>query len=134
MRSKRLTYDEKSLHAIYNKVLQFARKDKVVADGQFFDLMYVNPTSEKFNQNKQYVFLRKKARELLLVCANFDDKDVNVEVMIPEHAFTTLAIKEGTFNGEEIFTKEQKTFELEKDNSVELTVPANFAAVWKITL
>lgn len=134
LRSKRLTYDEKSLHAIYNKVLQFARKDKVVADGQFFDLMYVNPTSEKFNQNKQYVFLRKKARELLLVCANFDDKDVNVEVMIPEHAFTTLAIKEGTFNGEEIFTKEQKTFELEKDNSVELTVPANFAAVWKITL
>ena len=134
LRSKRLTYDEKSLHAIYNKVLQFARKDKVVADGQFFDLMYVNPTSEKFNQNKQYVFLRKKARELLFVCANFDDKDVNVEVMIPEHAFTTLAIKEGTFNGEEIFTKEQKTFELEKDNSVELTVPANFAAVWKITL
>lgn len=134
LRKRRLTTDEKYLHSIYNKVLRFASKEKTVAEGKFFDLMYVNPTSEQFSQERQYAFLRLHGKKLILVCANFDDKAVGCKVIIPAHAFEYLEIEECTANGVEVFTGEKGKFELKKDSALELFVPANFATVWKITL
>lgn len=57
--------------------MQIARKEKAVKEGVFFDLMYVNPQMER-----QYAFLRKAGKDLLLVAVNFDDYAVAVDVKI----------------------------------------------------
>ena len=44
-----LTAKEKKLEAIYKKVLNIATREKAISKGEFFDLMYVNPTSECFD-------------------------------------------------------------------------------------
>ena len=134
LRQGKLTFDEQNLHSIYNKVLQIAKKEKAVSKGQFFDLMYVNPSGEHFNADRQFVFLRKYADELLLVCANFDSTDTDVEINIPEHAFDCLSIEEGTYKGKELLTKTTHSFNLKKGGSVRISVPSNLASVWKIAL
>jgi len=89
---KKLTKDEKSIYAFYTKLLNVCREEKAIAQGNFFDLMYVNFNNPGFNTNKQYVFLRKLENELLLVVANFDEVDVTLGINIPQHAFDYLNI------------------------------------------
>ena len=132
--TNKLTSEEKSLHRTYKTLLQFARKERAVAEGAFFDLMYVNPASQYFNPEKQYTFLRKHGNTLLLVCVNFDDMDSDVKVMIPEHAFDVLGMEEGEAEGKELFTSARTLFSLKKDESVSMRVGAHGAAVYKIRL
>ena len=89
---KKLTKEEKSIHAFYTKLLNVCREEKAIARGLFFDLMYVNFNNPGFNTNKQYVFLRKLDNELLLIVANFDETDVTLGINIPQHAFDYLNI------------------------------------------
>ena len=87
--SRKLTKEEKALNAIYNKVVNIARKEKAVYDGISFDLMYVNQ-----DYHRQYAFLRKAGSEVLLVVVNFDDLPTTMDVTIPAHAFDYLKLKE----------------------------------------
>ena len=87
---RQLTAEEKNLEAIYKKLLNIAITEKAVSDGEFFDLMYVNPTSEFFDSARQYAFLRKYKNETLLVVANFSDTEADVKINIPQHAFDYL--------------------------------------------
>lgn len=125
---------EHQLHSLYKKILDIAANETVVADGKFFDLMYVNPTNNNFDAGKQYAFIRKNDNSMLLVCANFSDRDVNVKVRIPTHAFEYLEISEGRYKAENLLNGEKKTFMLTNDGMADMNVPANFAAVWKMVL
>ncbi len=69
----------------YADVLRIARTEPAVAEGDTFDLMYVNG-----HLRRQYAFLRKHGQDLLLVVANFDDCPVTAAVTIPSHAFTYM--------------------------------------------
>jgi glycosidase len=89
---KKLTKAEKNIHAFYSKLLNICKKEKAIAQGLFFDLMYVNFSNPKFNTNKQYVFFRKFEDELLLIVANFDEQNVSLGINIPQHAFDYLEI------------------------------------------
>jgi len=86
---RKLTKDEKVLKDIYDKVLNIARAEKAVCEGECFDLMYVNG-----DYQRQYAFLRKAGSEVLLVVANFDDQAATMDVTIPAHAFDYLKLKE----------------------------------------
>ena len=76
--NKKLTDEEKQLFDIHKKILQIARKEKSVADGLFFDLMYVNG-----HLQRQYAFLRRVDKDLLLVVVNFEDHEAEVDVCLP---------------------------------------------------
>ena len=86
---KGLTKDQKELRLFYQRLLTIARDNKAVTDGLMYDLEYAQ--AEGFDKHEQYVFLRKKDEELLLVVVNFDDKQVDVNIRIPDEAFTYLA-------------------------------------------
>ena len=131
--SDELTDDEKYIYQMHEKTMQIARKEKAV-DGDFYDLMYVNPWSEHFDNNKQYAFLRKKEDELLFVVVNFDDKDVDVQVRIAPHAMEFLQITEGKYKSKDLLSAEKQTIELASDALVPMTIKARNARVWKITL
>ena len=131
--SDELTDDEKYIYQMHEKTMQIARKEKAV-DGDFYDLMYVNPWSEHFDNNKQYAFLRKKEDELLFVVVNFDDKDVDVKVRMAPHAMDFLQIPEGKYKSKDLLSAEKQTIELASDALVPMTIKARSARVWKFTL
>ena len=132
--SGNLSDNEKRLADIHSKLISIAQNEKAVSEGEFFDLMYVNPASATFNPYRQYTFLRKAGNSLLLVVANFDDKEANVSITIPAHAFDYFNISEGSYKATELLTGIALPVTLCKDGSLPASVPAYGVAVYKITL
>ena len=126
---KKLTAKEKLLFDIHKRVMQIARKEKAVREGEFFDLMYVNQQLER-----QYVFLRKAGKDLLLIAVNFDDYAVAVDVNIPAHAFDYLKIEEGVYTVTDLLTKEKEDTELLRNGAIRLTMDARGGYVLKFKL
>jgi len=125
--SGELTAEEQELADIYNKVLGIACKEKAVTEGESYDLMYVNG-----QYHRQYMFLRRSKRSLLLVVANFDDVVAEVDVMIPAHAFEFLQLRENTYSATDLLSEQTTTLELRKDAAVHVSVPARGAVVYKM--
>lgn len=128
-----LNEEERLVLAVHEKTLQIARKEKAV-DGDFYDLMYVNPSSENFNNEKQFAFLRKKDNELLIVVVNFDDRDVNIQVRIPSHAFEYLAIPEKKYKAKDLLSGDKQDIVLSNDGLVPMSLASRGSRVWKITI
>ena len=128
-----LNEEERLVFAVHEKTLQIARKEKAV-DGYFYDLMYVNPSSENFNNEKQFAFLRKKDNELLIVVVNFDDMDVNIQVRIPSHAFEYLAIPEKKYKAKDLLSGDKQDIVLSNDGLVPMSLASRGSRVWKITI
>ena len=126
--SHQLTADEERLHSLYQQVLAIARQEKAVGQGAFFDLMYVNG-----HLYRQYAFLRKAGKELLLVVTNFEDHDVSVDVNIPAHAFDYLKItKKQKAALVDLLSGQTLTTALLPDGTVHVDIPARHAVVLKL--
>ena len=127
--SKKLTEEEEKIFSIHQKTLQLARKEKAVAEGLSFDLMYVNQ-----HLQRQYAFLRKAEGELLLVVVNFEDQEAVIDVTVPAHAFDYMDMKEKNVIATDLLTKEKLAIRLKRDGSVRMAVPANSGRVWKVKM
>lgn len=131
---RHLTQEEKHLMAIYQKVLCMANQEKAIYEGDFFDLMYVNPQSSTFNPRHQYAFLRKKDNEALLMVANFSDEATHIGVTIPCHAFDFLGLPELEVEATDLLTGEHTTLNLKKDGTVEMDVAAYSGNILKFCI
>ena len=89
---KMLNEDHKRLYEIYQRVLTLCNEELAIAKGVFFDLMYANQNGWRFNEHKQYTFVRKYKNELLFIIVNFDSQLVDVAINVPSHAFDFLQI------------------------------------------
>jgi glycosidase len=87
-----LTDEERELRAFYVRLLTLCNREAAIREGQFFDLTYANLTGCDFNEHRQFAYLRKKDKELLLIVVNFDGKPVKSGVCLPAHAFDFLGI------------------------------------------
>lgn len=128
-----LTPEETRLSQIHSSLIGIARNETAVSEGDFFDLMYVNPWSDSFNPNRHYTFLRRSGNTLLVVLANFDSQPASVRINIPAHAFDYLRIPEGPQTATELLTGEKSTFHLAKDGAIAASAPAYGVSVYKIT-
>ena len=124
--NRKYTIREKYVFDIYNKVMNIAATEKAVAQGQMFDLMYVNG-----QYHRQYIFLRKAGAEVLLVVANFDEIPAEVNVAIPAHAFDYLGIKEKNAVATDLLTDAKIKLSLKRDGVVPLSVNPLSAIVLK---
>lgn len=88
----KLTEEEKELQSFYTTLLNLCNEEAAISKGQFFDLTYANLEGHIFNEHKQYAFLRKEGKELLLIVVNFDNNDAMPQIKIPAHAFEYLNI------------------------------------------
>lgn len=129
LQRQELSLEERQLYDFYQRIVCFARDNKAIAEGESFDLMYVNPHSPAFNPDKQYAFLRKQGRDAVLVVANFDNEARQVEINIPQHAFDFLKLRSGTKTATDILTDAATSFLLSPTVPVTITVPANNATV-----
>ena len=115
------------LTLIYNKVLGIARTEKAVAEGQMFDVMYANK-----QYYRQYAFLRKAGKDILLVVANFDDAPLTMQLTIPDHAFNYLEMMEKAYEAEDLLTGNRSKLVLMRDQQIAVSLPARGAVVLKV--
>ncbi len=106
----KLNDDQLELFNTYNKVMMIAQKENVIAQGLFFDLMYVNGQYQR-----QYAFMRHEGKKNLLVVVNFDDMPIDIDLTIPAHAFDFMNIKEGTYEAVDLLTGGKQKLTLKHD-------------------
>lgn len=87
---KMLTEKQKYIYDTYQRILTLCNEEKAISQGAFFDLMYANIGGWRFNEHRQYTFLRKYESELLLFVVNFDHLSADLAINIPAHAFSFL--------------------------------------------
>ena len=129
---RQLTKEEKELEDEYSRVLNIARTEKAVSEGEFFDLMYVNPSSGDFDASRQYVFIRKYKNEVLVVAVNFADTEANVRINIPQHAFDYLKLPTGIMHATDLMTGVTSTVCLSTDCQMSLAIKPNSGKIMKI--
>ncbi len=126
--------DQKALRDLYSRILRLAATEPAIAEGGFFDLMYVNYTNPRLNPHRHYVYLRHKDDDILLIAVNFGDEQADIAVNIPAHAFNTLDTPQGTDPGaRELLTGATAPMTLSASEPAELTVPAHGAAIWRLS-
>lgn len=132
---KNLNEGERDLQAYYSRLLHIARDEKAITEGDFFDLMYVNPHTADFNPHRHYAFLRKHENELLLIVANFDEWETKVAVNIPTDAFNYFKLPTlDNIEATELLTGADIPLSLTPDTPVRLTLPGYSGVIVKITL
>ena len=96
--------EQKNLRQFYRSLMLLARDNKAITNGLMFDIEYAQ--SGSFNKHEQYAFLRHyKAtdifdpEETLLVVCNFDDKDVEVDINVPQEAWDYFQTTPPQLNG-----------------------------------
>ena len=121
---KKLNKEQKELRLFYQRLLTIARDSKAVTEGLMYDLEYAQ--TDGFDKHEQYAFLRKHDGETLLIVVNFDDKQVDVQVRIPQEAFDYLGQDYlPKAKATDMLTQKQvKGVSLTPDMSVTLSLPA----------
>lgn len=131
---RHLTKETKALAIKYQQILRIANNEKAVYDGEFFDLMYVNPTSCHFNPRSVYAFLRKSGNEVLMVMANFSGERLDTRVVIPDHAFDYLGLREMEVNAVDLLTGDEQTVMLERNGLFPADLKPYNARVFKFSI
>ncbi len=128
-----LTDAEKALRQIYSRVLRLCNDEPAISQGKFFDLMYVNYSNSRFNPHRQYAFMRTDGDDVLLIAVNFDCRDVEISINVPEHAFDFLGLNRGTAFATDLLSGQKKKKTLTDAEPFETSIPAHGAVVWKFS-
>ncbi|MDR1644749.1 MAG: alpha-amylase [Tannerellaceae bacterium] len=91
---KPLSAEQQALRNAYAQLLNIAQTEPAITQGAFHDLMYANTSNPHFNPDRQYAFLRKYGKDLILVVVNFDNTEQTVWLSIPTKAFVALEIND----------------------------------------
>ena len=81
---------------------------------------------------RQYAFLRKAGKDILLVVVNFDDAPLTMHITIPDHAFNYLEMQEKAYQAIDLMTGQQASLVLIRDQQVDVSLPARGAVVYKL--
>ena len=132
---KMLTDNQKHLYDIYQRILTLCNEEKAISQGDFFDLMYANINGWRFNEHKQYTFLRKYGRDLLLFVVNFDHISADLAINIPSHAFDFLQIPQmEQYRAVDLLTGKEENISLLPYKATEISVEGYSGKILKIKL
>lgn len=76
----------------FASAIRKAAADPAVRKGTTYDLCYCNHSSEGFDKDRHFIFLRDYEDHTLLIGANFSMKEARMKITIPEHAFEWMEI------------------------------------------
>lgn len=86
-----LNDDERALRRFYGDLLRIATTHEAIREGNFFELQQGNTWSTGFN-GKTYAFLRYTEKERLLIVANFERRDKEVKVYLPDEVLAHFGL------------------------------------------
>lgn len=87
-----LTRDEADVFCRFAEAIRFAASDEAVRCGTTYDLCYCNFSSDGFDKNRHFVFLRDQDEHTLLFAANFSRSEARMKIVLPDHAFEWMGI------------------------------------------
>ena len=87
-----LTRDEADVFCRFAESIRFAASDEAVRCGTTYDLCYCNFSSDGFDKNRHFVFLRDHDEHTLLFAANFSRSEARMKIVLPDHAFEWMGI------------------------------------------
>ena len=126
-----LDEEQKTLRAFYRQLLRVARSERAITLGDMYDLTYAQ--AEGFNKHEQFAYIRKYKKQLLLVVLNFDDRQVDMQVRIPQEAFEYLQLEtQSEAKAKDLLTGQEYSFPLNAHTPVCLSLPAWKGAILKI--
>lgn len=128
--TKKLNNQERKLRLFYKKVLRLCNREKAIAQGDFYDLMYAN--QESINCDKVYAYFRHCGDERLLIIANFNDSDENIYLLTPQHALDVMGMKQGEFIGENLLTGNTMNVTISPETPIHFTMPGRNAMIIKL--
>ena len=126
-----LDEEQKTLRTFYRQLLRVARSEKAITMGDMYDLTYAQ--TEGFNKHEQYTFIRKYKKQTILVILNFDDRQVDMQVRIPQEAFEHLQLEtQSEAKAKDLLTGTEYTFPLTPHTPICITLPAWKGVMLKI--
>ena len=132
---KLLNDSQKQLREFYFQLLLLCNKSKAIQQGKFYDLMYVNPFSDEFNPDKQYTYMRHFNNEMLLITVNFDNKDVDINVFLPENAFDYFGVDDTKVGkGKDLLTREAMPLQPKRNSSYPVSLKAHGVSILKFPI
>lgn len=100
---------EAELFCRFAEAIRTAATDEAVRKGSTYDLCYCNMSSDGFDKNRHFAFLRDFEEHTLLIATNFSQYEAKMKLVIPEHAFDWMGIP--------------VTEDLHPGKTIEVTVP-----------
>ncbi len=132
---RKLTAEELALQAFYARVLVSCNGEKALREGDFYDLMYANVGSDRFNADRCYAFVRRKDKDLLVVLANFEDCERHAAVNLPRHLFEFFQIREkGETTATDLLSGDKERVTFNADQCMLTVLPAYGGKILKIRL
>ena len=87
--------------ARFTSTIRKASGDAAISEGSVYDLCYYNYSSEGFDENRHFAFLRHSKNETLLFFSNFSLKPAKAHIRIPKGAFDYMHLPESeSFNSQ----------------------------------
>lgn len=88
----------------FAKAVRMAATDPAVIKGTTYDLSYCNFSSDGFNKDRHFAFLRDYEDHTLLIAVNFSSSDAVMKIFIPDHAFEwmEISVSENLYPGKTI--------------------------------
>ena len=115
--------------------MNLCNSEKAIREGEFFDLTYANLEGCAFNEHKQYAFIRKTGKELLLIVVNFDENPAAPGINIPAHAFEYLNIPvKENYKAKELLTGNTETITLMPEQRTNVLLEGFGGKILKIKL
>lgn len=127
---RRLSLHERWLRSVYKKILNLCNRRNAIRRGDFFDLMYVNLGNPAvFDPHRQFAFLRYCGNDILLIVANFDNREVKIDINIPDLAFGMAEIAEGEYLSNELIWDKPVEIAIRRGEPLKLSLGSYNAAV-----
>lgn len=87
-----LEKNEAEVFCRFAEAIRLAADSSAVREGTTYDLCYCNFSSDGFDKNRHYVFLRDHEENTLLFAANFARHEARMKILLPDHAFEWMGI------------------------------------------
>jgi glycosidase len=126
-----LADDQKQLRQFYADILNFAGKNKAIANGNYYDLTAHNIQAGNIS-NQIYAFVRNAGDEKLIIISGFNDKTQHVKIQLPEEIVKQLQLNTTEVYMARDILRSGTEVGFSKEFSFELDVPAFNAFIFKI--
>lgn len=126
----KLSKIERELRRFYKRILRLCNSEKAIAQGGFYDLMYVNYNS--MNYDKVYAYYRHYGNNHLLIIANFGNQDERINLHTPQHALDAMHLNPGTYHARELLSGTDMTLTIDPDIPDSITIGHHNAMIIKL--
>ncbi len=132
---KKLTFEEKALQKVYTRVLNLCNNEAAIREGLFFDLTYANIGGWRYNEHRQFSFVRKADKEVIFVIVNFDEDPVDIAVNLPVHLFDYFKMPEMEHvKAQELLSGKSEYINVSPSHAMDIVIPGYSAKLLKIKM